>query len=352
MKKKLASLAIASLLLVGSAVPAFAHDGWSQTNTPIIASGEVSYVDLMLGNHSNHHSSYRIAGTWSKDSTKVYVTTPAGKKAEITSTLFYTGEEKEDDNAGINNGYVAKFSASAPGAYIISAEGDSIFKNAEVSSRTLRSAKSFVAVSDLPLAQRVQSLKGFSAQVTPDRAELVPQFNPAAITPEQKVQVQLLLKGAPLADTDVSIIRRSSSEAQMVKTDAKGMVSFKTGPADYYLLRAKPATDEKKEGQYGSTNYEATMTFIVQNGSSFAVPGKANGTPTIYVNGKIAEAKGLQVQNGTTYVDAAFIRDHIQADFKKTGKVSLRSTVESHGGKVEVLNAVGEQRAAILIFTN
>ncbi|OPA76119.1 cobalt ABC transporter substrate-bindng protein [Paenibacillus selenitireducens] len=350
MKKKFAALAMSTLLLAAFAVPASAHDGWSQTNSPVVASGEVSYVDLMLGNHSNEHASYRIAGKWSTDTTKVYVTTPAGKKADITSTIFYTGEEKEDANAGINNEFVTKFSSSAPGAYIISAEGDSIFKSADVSSRTLRSAKSFVAIADIPLAQRVQNLKGFSAHVTTDRAELVPQFNPAAITPDKQVQIQLLLKDKPLADTEVSVIRRSTSEAQKLKTDSNGMITFQTGAADYYLVRAKPSTDEKVAGQYDSVSYEATMTFIVQNGTT-TVSGKASGAPTVYVNGKSVDAKGITVNNGVTMVDASFIRDHVQADFEGTGLVALRASAEKAEAHVEVLNAVGELRAAVLIYT-
>ncbi|WP_245583863.1 DUF4198 domain-containing protein [Paenibacillus terrigena] len=350
MKKKLAVLAMSTLLLAAAAVPVSAHDGWSQTNAPVVAAGEVSYVDLMLGNHTNEHASYRVAGKWSTDTTKVYVTTPAGKKADITSTIFYTGEEKEDANAGINNDYITKFSASAPGAYIISAEGDSLFKNGEVSSRTLRSAKSFVAVADIPLAQRVQSLKGFQAHVTPDRAELVPAFNPASVKPNQEVQIQLFLKDKPLANTDVSIIQRSTSDSQKLKSDSNGMITFKTGAADYYLVRAKPSTDEKVEGQYSSVNYEATMTFIVQNGAT-AVPGKASGVPSVYVNGKVVDAQGIAVKNGVTMVDAAFVREQLQADYKGTGSASLRAAAEAAGAKVEVLNAVGELRAAVLIYT-
>jgi hypothetical protein len=140
LRKWFCSLGLA-LALTAAAVPASAHDGWSQTNTPIVGMGEVSYVELLLGNHSNHHASYRIEGKWSTQTSKVYVTTPSGQKADISDTLFYTGEEKETEDPGKNNYYVASFSSSKPGAYIISAEGDSVFKNGDNASRTLRSAK-------------------------------------------------------------------------------------------------------------------------------------------------------------------------------------------------------------------
>ncbi|WP_134685448.1 DUF4198 domain-containing protein [Brevibacillus migulae] len=350
--KKMASLLTAASLSLALSVPAFAHDGWSQTNAPIIASGEVSYVELLLGNHSNHHASYRIEGKWSTDTSKVFVTTPAGKKSDITATLFYTGEMKETEEPGKNNSYISTFSASQPGAYIISVEGDSIFKSGEVASRTLRNAKSFVAVSDIPTLERVKGLKGFSKPVSPDRAELVPQFNPAAITPDQNVSVQLLLKGKPLADTEVSIIRRSTSDAQVLKTDKDGLISFKTGPADYYLLRAKPTTAEKEAGKYDTTNYEATMTFTVQNGKSALSPSAAAGKPALYVNGKAVDVQGLDMQQGKFVLPAEQVKNAVDPSFNGTGTVELDKAIESLGGSVEVLAPVGAIPAAIHIHTD
>ena len=57
------------------------------------------------------------------------------------------------------------------------------------------------------------------------------------------------------------------------------------------------------------------------------------------------------MKNGVTTVDAAFVREHLQADYKDTGLVGLRAAAEAAGAKVEVLNAVGELRSAVLIFT-
>jgi uncharacterized GH25 family protein len=351
MKKKIAAAALAAVLTLGLSASALAHDGWSQTNAPIIAQGEVSYVDLLFGNHSNGHKSYRIAGQWSTDTSKVYVTAPAGRKVDITSTRFYTGEAATETEPAVNNGFVASFSASSPGAYIISAEGDSIFKHGGVAIRTLRSAKSFVAVSDIPVLDRVKDLKGFSKAVTADRAELVPEFNPAAVTPNEQVSVRLLLKGQPLAATEVSLIRRSSAEAQTFTTDSQGRITFKTGPADYYLLRAKPATDEKKEGEYDRVNYEATMTFIVQNGTSKLPASRPNPSPYLYVNGRLVETDGVVIRNGTTYADASVIREHIDPTYTAQGAVALRSFAEGLGATVEFLRAVGDARAAVLIYT-
>jgi uncharacterized GH25 family protein len=350
MRKKASFLAAMALTLT-MAMPALAHDGWSQTNTPIIAPGEVSYVELLFGNHSNHHASYRIEGRWSTDSTKVYVTSPNGTKTDISSTLFYTGEEKEVTEPGKNNYFVASFSSSSLGAYIVSVEGDSIFKHGEVASRTLRSAKSFVAVSDIPTVERVKLLKGFSKPVSPDRAELIPLFNPVAVTPGHEVAVQLQLKGKPLANAEITVIRRSTSDSQIIKTDANGKATFKTGPADYYLLRAKPTTDEKVTGQYDSTNYEATMTFTVQNGKHVFPQAARQSLPIVYVNGQPVDVKGLKIVNGKAMVPASFIQSALSAAYKGTGSVELRKTAEQLGASVEYLSPVGVLPPSVIIQT-
>ncbi len=266
---------VLTLFIILFSSTAVAHDGWSQTNTPIIEVGEVSFVELLFGNHSNDHASYRIDGTWNPDNTSIYVTAPNGEKINISDTLFYTGELQDtpDSRLGVNNYYISSFSSSLPGAYIISVEGDQVFAHGDVASRTLRSAKSFVAVSEVPTMSYVQIFEGFDQQVNQDRAELVPLFNPAAITPDEEVSVQFLMKGEPKANTEISVIRRSTSESQTFTTNNDGIINFKTGPADYYLLRAKPSSDESVEGEFDQTYYEATMTFQVQNGNGLSLEG-------------------------------------------------------------------------------
>ncbi|WP_138755274.1 DUF4198 domain-containing protein [Paenibacillus sinopodophylli] len=350
LKKKLVGAALAAVLTLSAAVPAFAHDGWSQTSAPIVAQNQVSYVELMYGNHSNEHKSYRLDGQWGSSS-KVFVTTPAGVKSDITGTRFYTGEPATEETPALNNYFVASFKSNIPGAYIISTEADSVYKGADASSRTLRSAKSFVAVSDIPVLERVSALKGFAKQVSPDRAELIPQFNPAAVTPDETVSVQLLLKGKPLGSTAVDVIRRSNSEATELKTDANGVLTFKTGAADYYLVRAKPSTSEAVEGEYSTTNYEATMTFTVQN-KSVKLPGTViSAKPHIYVNGSLVAASSLTIAQGTTKVDAAFIKQHVDTAYQGKGLVTLRSAAEAAGASVEYFPAVGGNQAAVAIYT-
>ncbi|HZG76345.1 MAG TPA: DUF4198 domain-containing protein [Paenibacillus sp.] len=351
--KKTITAALAAALLTTSSV-ASAHDGWAQT-APIVAAGEVAYVELLFGNHSNEHGSYRIEGNWNEETTKTYAVTPAGDKIDVTGTTFYTGEVVETDNAKINNGYVATFSALTPGAYIVSVEGDSVFAHGGVASRTLRSAKSFVAVADVPLLRRVQDLRGFGKVVSPDRAEWVPASNPAAAATGGTVSARLMLKGEPLAGVEATLVRRSTSEAERLTTDAEGYVTFEAGPADYYLLRAKPATDEKVEGEYESTNYEATMTFVVQNARAAAPKGEpASSLPTVYVDGKEADATegGLRLADGSLRVDAAWLGKATGRSIDAAGEASLRAAAEAAGVAVEYFPAVGGVPAAVHLYAN
>jgi uncharacterized GH25 family protein len=351
-KKSLLATVTSVGILLGVSTQAFAHDGWSQTNTPIVAPGNNSYVEMLFGNHSNEHKSYRIDGHWNPDTTKVYVTLPNGAKQDITKTMFYTGEEKEvsDATLGVNNSYISSFSSNYIGAHIVSVEGDSIFKHGDVASRTLRSAKSFVAVADIPMASRVRSLTGFSKQVTPDRAEIIPLFNPVAVQPNQQLKVQVLLKGKPFANADLTVIQRSNSQSAVVKTDRNGVASFKVGAADYYLLRVKIDTNEKVEGKYDKTSYEATMTMSVQN-QSFIVPtGKAKAFE-FYVNGKKVPTPVTKKVKNVVYVPADFIHNYVNKNVKG-GKnfVPLVKTVNNAGYTIDTLSQVGDFAPEYVIY--
>lgn len=271
--KRFIAFSLTILFVLSLATHTLAHDGWSQTNTPIVEQGEVIYVEVLFGNHSNDHASYRIDGTWNTDTSNLFVTAPTGDKIDISKTLFYTGElsNVEASNLGINNYHVGSFSSSTPGIYILSMEGEQVFTHGEEVSRTLRSAKSFAAVSEISTISHAADLDGYDQQINTDRAELVPLFNPTVITPNEEVAVQFFLKGEPKEGIDISIIRRSTSESEVHRTDENGIITFTTGSADYYLLRAKPSTDEAVEGEYDQTFYESTMTFTVQNGNGLSV---------------------------------------------------------------------------------
>ena len=342
---------IAGFVLMSVPV-AGAHDGWTQTNAPIVARGETVYVDLLFGNHSNEHQSYRIDGQWSVDTSKVFVTNAAGKKTDITASRFYTGEPATAEVPAKNNGFIASFVSQSLGMMVVTAEGDSVYKGSKSASRTFRSAKSFVAVSDVPLLQRVASLTRFQQTVTPDRAELVPLFNPVATKPFQEVQLVATFKGKPLANAEVSVIRRGNNTQPIKKkTDEQGKISFTTGPADYYLVRLKTTTQEQKSGEYDTTNYEATMTFVVQKGTATIPDVRTTLLPALEING-VAVTEQIRMRGGQAFVTAETIRKHLQPTFMEKEDHPLRAWIEEQGGVIEYLPAIGAVRPVVVVTHN
>ncbi|SDJ11251.1 DUF4198 domain-containing protein [Alteribacillus bidgolensis] len=134
-----------------------------------------------------------------------------GEEIDITDRFFYIGEttEVDEERIGVNNYYAGSFQTEDQGAYIVATEG--IFTYGDEEEGTFRSAKSFVGASKTPTVKKSKKMKGFDKQVTPERAELIPLFNPTSVTPEEEVSIQLLLHGEPMPDTEVAVIRRSDS---------------------------------------------------------------------------------------------------------------------------------------------
>ncbi len=326
-----------------SAYAVQAHDGWIQTNSPIVARGETVYVDMLFGNHSQEHRSYRIDGQW--PSAAIFVTDALGRKSDITATRFYTGEPATQSAPARNNGFVASFRTALLGISIISAEADSVYKGATNTTRTLRSAKAFVASSDIPVRERVAHLKQFSLAVTSDRLEVIPLSSPVAIQPGQTMTVQLVRQGMPIANTPVSLVRRSINNDPITKnTDESGKVTFVMGGADYYLLRAKIERTlpepMKIDGQdVQKETHEATMTLIVQGAQQRALE-TTTATPTAEMNGTMLPTKEITLKDGVAQLSAVAARAYGH-ESASNEPVPLRAFVTKHGGVVEYLPAVG-----------
>ncbi len=344
------SLAMVVVITMFSAVPVSAHMGWTQTNSPITAIGESAYVELLVGNHTNEHRSYRVDANWGSMKHSTFVFDPSGNKIDISSTEFYTGENDPSvKNSNINNEYIASFRANEPGAYIISAQGESVASYSGYPTLTKRSAKSFVAVSDITNMQRVQSLRGFQRQVSPDRAEWIPLFNPAAVKPGQVLNAKYLVRGVPMADVHVNVIRRSTKDSLDLTTDKDGIVTYTAGPADYYLIAAKPELKEKVEGQYDAINFEATMTYVIQNGTLNVKPAKVQAIPDVFLNGKEITIPGLSYKNGVYTAPINWLKFKVSIFAEGTGNVNLRRSLEAAGFQVEQFDAVGAIPAMIVI---
>ncbi|HEY8450264.1 MAG TPA: DUF4198 domain-containing protein, partial [Bacillota bacterium] len=243
-----------------------AHDAWVQPYASIVRVGQTAYVDLLLGNHSNEHRSYRIAGKLNPDDVRLLVYDPDGAEHSLNAAMFDAGEADATPPAGPKGYLSAAFVPQGPGIYVVAALTDSVLQHGdEPPFRSLRSAKTVLAAADVPLLERVRDFGGYDRAVADDRLEIIPRTNLAALTPGEEVVLEVRLEGEPAADQTVSVIRRSTAEAVDLVTDAAGVVRFAPPAPDYYLARVKfDDTAARQEGRYDKTTYEATLAFIVQ----------------------------------------------------------------------------------------
>ncbi len=237
-----------------------AHDTWVQTNTNLIRSGDAVHIDLMLGNHGNEHRDFKLASKVSLEGCSLRVIAPGGKRYDLKDRLTDTGYTPKEGF------WTSRFVTSVPGLYVVEHAVDKLV-NHGTPARSLKSAKTLFVVSK-SLDRVPQDNPGF------DRAfghalEIVPVTNPVTpMGPGQKLTVKLLLKGQPLANSQVSFIPRSETLTEVFddrferKTDANGLASFAPKSGDYYLVVAHLKTDESGDG-YEATSYSATLTVFV-----------------------------------------------------------------------------------------
>jgi hypothetical protein len=172
--------------------------GWVQVYAPVVRTGERAYADLLFGNHSREHKSYRLAGKWNMKESQVFLWTPDGQRKDLTSSVFDTGEDAEAVGPkGVKGYFSLSFVPELPGLYLLAVEGDSVAQHAYMRVRTFRSAKACLGAAETPVREEVAGLRGCDRRVAPDRLEIVPLFNPAAVVPGQRLDFQLLFQGQP-----------------------------------------------------------------------------------------------------------------------------------------------------------
>lgn len=249
-----------ALVMLLAASLAFAHDTWVQPNTNIVRVGNAIYLDLMLGNHGNHHRDFKLAGKTSLENSTFEVIDPEGKVYDLKSTLIDQGYTPREGF------WTAQFQPGAQGLYMVSQTSDKVVSYAPL--RSIHSAKSFFLASK-DLDHVSMYTKGYD-RVLGNPLELVPQVNPVApMGPGVTMKVQLLYKGKPLAGTVVSFIPRGTilkeglDPAYERKTDEQGMASFEPKEANYYLIVAHLEDPRDKGKGYDTTKYSATLTLLV-----------------------------------------------------------------------------------------
>lgn len=248
---------------------AFAHDGWIEITPAIVEKGQPVTIALLQGNHSNEHKSYRLAGKWDVESTKVTVISPSGKAIDLTMIDFGEDPEKTGPK-GPKGFHIAQFIAEYDGVYTVTARQEKVLQHGTGPKfRGVRLARgSFAALSTPSLAEaRKIRPSDRQANVAEDLV-IVPVTGPLLVTSQSPLTLELLYKGKPAAGKVISVISKmgGSASAQDLTTDPYGRITFVTGPADSYLVRAKvDERAERSEGQFDLSSYEATYVFQVYN---------------------------------------------------------------------------------------
>ena len=248
-------------LLLFVSLSANAHDTWVQTNVNVIRTGDAVHIDLMLGNHGNHHRDYKLASKVARDGVVLKVRGPDGKAYDLNEQLVDVGYTPKE-------GYWStKFAATAPGMYIVEHSLDNVVNHGRPI-RSLRSGKACFLVSG-SLDKVPQKNPGFDL-VLGHPLEIVPVKNPVTPAgPGQEIHVRVLLQGKPLAKTNVSFIPRSETlkpdhdPRYEQQTDAQGEPRFTPKTGDYYLIVAHHRDDKAFGSGYEATHYSATMNVFV-----------------------------------------------------------------------------------------
>lgn len=242
--------------LISLAAPfALSHDTWVQPNAHVLRTGEVAYIDLMLGNHGNEHRDFRLASKVSLDRCKLELCDPSGKSHDLKPAAADLGMAPKEGF------WSARYVTKEDGLHTIlhSTEG------AHGTIRTIKSAKSYFIAGAVASAVKQGS---FSEPIGYD-LEVVPLTNPALASAGSEIKVRVDFKKRPLKDARVSFIPRGQVLAAGFddqferRTDAHGAASFTPSEGNYLLIVVHHLDPEAKGEGFDKTQYSATLALCV-----------------------------------------------------------------------------------------
>jgi hypothetical protein len=248
-------------------VIAFAHDGWIEVTPAIVEKGQPVTIALLQGNHSNEHKSYRLAGKWDIESTKVTVISPSGKAIDLA--MIDLGEDPEKTGPkGPKGFHIAQFIAEYDGVYTVIARQEKILQHGQGPKfRGVRFARGAFVALPVPTVAEAGKITRFDRRAEAgDDMEIIPVTNPLSVTQDSPMTLEVRYKGKPAAGQVISVLRKMAgpASAKDLTTDALGRITFTAGPPDYYLARVKlEERGERSAGQFELSSYEATHAFQV-----------------------------------------------------------------------------------------
>lgn len=249
---------LAVLLALALPTAAIAHDTWIETNTPLVRTGDVIHINLMLGNHGNHHRDFKIASKTLLDPTQISLTGPTGVSFDLKPELVDAGLSPKD-------GYwTARFVAKESGLYVVNQTSKSMHGK----TRSMKSGKAFFVAS--PSLDHVPStFIGFEKPLG-ETLEIVPLINPVTeVAPGQPIRVKVLYKSQPLKSARLSFVPRGTLLTEGFdneyerETDAVGVASYTPKEGNVILVVVHHTVPEGKPGEYDATSYSSTLTIAV-----------------------------------------------------------------------------------------
>lgn len=270
-----------TLIILAISAGVSAHDGWVQTNISRTNVGDMVYIDLMFGNHGNMHRDYKIhQSKWDKTKSTFWLHIPDGNVVDFNDSVVDVGADVTQSLAGgtvtyvDKNGYlVSSFIADQNGIYIVDAVQDTVVSYAP--ERSIKCAKAIIGIVPPSLEGNYAAvLSGYDRNLN-QVFEIIPKNDPTNLAVGDTLTFQVMFKGEPLADAEVSVIPRGKTLPEMgdpnstydFMTDPNGMVSYTFDEANYHLIVAHKDTDEAGtlyDKTYTNTKYTADLTAIVR----------------------------------------------------------------------------------------
>jgi len=269
----------------------YAHDGWIQTNVARVDTGDMVYVDMPFGNHGNMHRDYLIwPSKWDIQKASFTLIEPDSTTVDMKEEVidvgydspltFCNGTTAYTDK----NGYlVTSFIADQPGIYIMDVRQDVVVSYAP--ERSVKCTKAIVGSLDPSKKEKKKttSLPGYD-RILGQELEVVPLDDPTNLAVGDTLDFQVLFKGEPFADAEISVIPRGTVLPSMgtpnpydIMSDEEGMASYTFTEANYHLIVVHAHTNESGVWggkSYSMAKYTGDLTVIVR-------PGKpVSGKPT------------------------------------------------------------------------
>lgn len=270
MKKLLMRLVMLVFLtgIIFAAAPlALAHDGWVQSNSPLVRVGDMSYLDLQFGNHGNNHRDYKLINKWrvTDPTFNLKVHTPNGGVIDLKSQLTDLGTTSHPGY------FVSSFKAEEKGAYIAEATQTAIltYPRDPGPHRSIKYAKTVVTAVNAISADENGNKSSNYNRLIGQELEIVPLSDPAQAHEAGEMTLQVLYQGQPLPDAHVSMTPRSNIPPAVMgppydmMTDMEGKVTFELQGPDYYLFNVHHTDNSQTAPGYTYTAHGAVLAMIV-----------------------------------------------------------------------------------------